>query len=157
MPGVCGRTARRFVGVGLANTVVDVALFLLLHDALGLLVANLVSTSAGMLLSFVANGLLTFGAGRLTVAQAWRFVASTGATLWLLQPLVIALVLRVTGLVGGIDGQTAYLLAKLAGIACCLLVNFCAYRFVVWPTTGVVSPDQAEPEPVDGAVSARRP
>lgn len=89
------------------------------------MLANLVSTSAGMTLSFVANGLVTFRADRLTLRQAGLFLATTGTTMWLLQPLVITAVLQVVDVL---------LLAKLAAIGGCLVVNFVAYRHVVWPS-----------------------
>ena len=75
-----------------------------------------------MTCSFVANGLLTFGAGRLTVRQALRFVGTTGVVLWVAQPLVMYAVLGVTD---------ALLLAKVLAIGACLALNFAAYRFVV--------------------------
>ena len=64
-------------------------LFLLLHDKIGITLANLCSTSAGMAFSFVANGLFTFRAGALTLRDAGLFVASTGIVMWVVQPLLI--------------------------------------------------------------------
>jgi putative flippase GtrA len=106
------------------NTAIDTGLFLLLHDHLGILLANLVSTSAGMAFSFVVNGLVTFSAGRLTVRHAVTFLATTGVTMWAVQPIAIHLFL------GVID---ELLIAKLASIAVCFVLNFAAYRLVVWP------------------------
>ncbi|QVI60777.1 GtrA family protein [Nocardioides faecalis] len=115
-------------------------LFVLLHDRLGIALANLVSSSAGMLFSFVVNGLFTFGARRLTLRQAALFLATTGAVMWLAQPLLIHgwLWLLERGpdvtLGGWADaGELRIWLAKLASIACSLVLNFVAYRFVVWP------------------------
>ncbi|HEY1133050.1 MAG TPA: GtrA family protein [Nocardioides sp.] len=117
----------RFAAVGVLNTGIDVGLFLLLHDALGIVLANLVSTSAGMVFSFVVNGLVTFSAQRLTWRQAGLFVATTGTTMWVLQPLFIHAALLV------VDPLLA---AKMLAIGCSLVVNFAAYRFVVWPRGG---------------------
>ena len=60
----------RFAGVGVCNTAIDWALFLVLHDRLGITLANFFSSSAGMVFSFVVNGLFTFRAERLTLRQA---------------------------------------------------------------------------------------
>lgn len=114
----------KFAGVGVINTAIDTVLFLLLHDRLGVFTANLVSTSAGMTFSFVVNGLFTFRAEKLTVRHAATFLATTGLTMWAVQPVAIHLLLNVTDEV---------LLAKLGSIAICFVLNFAAYRLVVWP------------------------
>jgi putative flippase GtrA len=111
----------------------------LLHDRLGITAANFVSSSAGMVFSFVVNGLFTFRTDRLTLRHAALFVATTGAVMWIAQPLLIHGWLWV--LEQGPDVAIASLSAgdvriwgaKLASIACCLVLNFVAYRFVVWP------------------------
>lgn len=115
----------RFAGVGVVNTLLDLGLFLLLADDLGLVLANFVSTSAGMSFSFVVNGLFTFRAGRLTLRHAVLFLATTGLVMWALQPVVIYL----------LDGLVEPLaLVKVLSIGVSFVVNFAAYRFVVWPT-----------------------
>ncbi len=115
----------RFGGVGVINTAIDTVLFLLLHDRLGITVANLASTSAGMAFSFVVNGLFTFRAERLTVRHAATFLTTTGLTMWAVQPVAIHLML------GIVDDL---LVAKLSSIAICFVLNFAAYRLVVWPS-----------------------
>ncbi|WP_261376819.1 GtrA family protein [Nocardioides sp. J9] len=131
--------AVRFAAVGVCNTAIDAALFFLLHDHLGITLANLVSSTAGMVFSFVVNGLFTFRADRLTLRHAALFVATTGAVMWVAQPLLIhgwlwlleqGPEVAAAGL-GAADVRIAG--AKLAAIACCLVLNFLAYRFVVWP------------------------
>ncbi len=124
----------RFAGVGVCNTAIDWALFLVLHDRLGITLANFFSSSAGMVFSFVVNGLFTFRATRLTLRQALLFVATTGTVMWLAQPLLIHGWLRVLEhLLDDADLRLA--VAKLASIACSLVLNFAAYRWVVWPIT----------------------
>jgi putative flippase GtrA len=130
----------RFAGVGVCNTAIDWALFLVLHDRLGITLANFCSSSAGMIFSFVVNGLFTFRAERLTLRQAGLFVATTGAVMWVAQPLLIHGWLWVLDH-GMHDADLELALAKLASIACSLVLNFAAYRFVVWPIT------HPEPEP----------
>lgn len=114
----------RFAGVGVINTLIDVGLFLLLHDALGIVMANFVSTSAGMTFSFVVNGLVTFKAGRLTLRHALLFVSTTGLVMWVLQPLVIHALLGVVDML---------LVVKLLSIGVSIVANFAAYRYLVWP------------------------
>lgn len=114
-------------------------LFVLLHDHLGITVANFVSSSAGMVFSFVVNGLFTFKAERLTVRHAALFVATTGLVMWVAQPLLIHgwLWLLEQGPEVSLGAMAADDVriwgAKLASIACSLVLNFAAYRFVVWP------------------------
>ncbi|UMG93854.1 GtrA family protein [Nocardioides sp. TF02-7] len=127
----------RFAGVGLCNTAIDWALFLALHDRLGITLANLCSSSAGMAFSFVVNGLFTFRAGRLTLRQAGLFVLTTGAVMWVAQPLLIHGWLWLLDGLGPAVASDDWRLgaAKLAAIACSLVLNFAAYRYVVWPVT----------------------
>ena len=114
-------------------------LFVLLHDRLGITAANFVSSSAGMVFSFVVNGLFTFRADRLTLRHAALFVASTGLVMWVAQPLLIHGWLWLLergpdiGLAGMAADDVRIWVAKLASIACSLVLNFLAYRFVVWP------------------------
>jgi putative flippase GtrA len=131
----------RFAVVGAVNTLLDVTLFLLLRDDLGIVAANFVSTSAGMTSSFVVNGLFTFGAGRLTARHALLFVSTTGVILWVAQPLVMYAVLGVADVLW---------LAKVVAIGTCLVLNFAAYRFVVWPNdqgSGQGSATESVPAP----------
>lgn len=129
----------RFAGVGVCNTAIDWALFLLLHDRLGITVANFCSSSAGMVFSFVVNGLFTFRAERLTLRQAALFVVTTGTVMWVAQPLLIHgwLWMLEHVLADSSDGDLRLAAAKIASIACSLVLNFAAYRFVVWPITHV--------------------
>lgn len=124
----------RFAAVGVCNTAIDWALFLLLHDRLGITLANFCSTSAGMVFSFVVNGLFTFRAERLTLRHAALFVLTTGTVMWAAQPLLIHGWLRVAEQVLP-EPDVRLALAKLAAITCSLGLNFLAYRFVVWPVT----------------------
>jgi putative flippase GtrA len=119
--------------VGVVNTLLDLGLFLLLHDTLGIVLANFVSTSAGMTFSFVVNGLVTFGAGRLTLRHAVLFLATTGVVMWALQPVFIHLFLQVVD---------ELFVVKVLSIGVSFGANFAAYRYVVWPatTTGVSDP-----------------
>lgn len=115
---------RRFAMIGVANTTIDVALFTVLHVGLGVVLANFCSTSAGMLFSFWANGRFTFGSERPTLRHAVLFLATTGSTMWVLQPLLIAAVLDTVG--------RPVLVAKLLALGVSVVANFVLYRNVVW-------------------------
>ncbi|HWJ82281.1 MAG TPA: GtrA family protein [Nocardioides sp.] len=120
----------RFVAIGIANTVIDVGLFALLHEPLGIVPANVVSTASGMTFSFVANGRLAFG-GPLTLRTALLFAATNVVSLWVLQPIVI-----LTGVdLLGLDA----VVAKLAAVGASTVTNYVSYRYLVWP-------DRRQPE-----------
>ncbi len=114
----------RFLAVGACNTAIDVILFWLLHAPLGVVLANLVSTSAGMTFSFLVNGRHTFGAERVTLRQALLFVGSNAMTMWVLQPLVMVAAQTAAGvpLMG----------AKVLALGGSVVANFLLYRYVVW-------------------------
>jgi putative flippase GtrA len=119
------RTVVRFLAVGVCNTAIDVVLFWMLHAPLGIVLANFVSTSAGMTFSFLVNGRHTFGASRVTLRQAVLFVASNGATMWVLQPLLISAVHDVA--------DVPLMAAKVVALGGSVVANFLLYRYVVWP------------------------
>ena len=125
------RTVVRFACVGVLNTLIDLWLFWLLQPPLGILTANVVSTSAGMAFSFVVNGRHTFGATRVTGQQVLAFVVTNGFTLWLLQPLAI-------GVAHGPLG-VPLLQAKVCALGTSVVTNFLLYRYVVW-APGPVTP-----------------
>jgi putative flippase GtrA len=133
----------RFGLVGLLNTAIDVGLYLGLRSAgMGLLPANAISTTAGLLVSFRANRSFTFrdrdGAGATRVAVL--FFVTTALGLWVLQPLVIGGVehlLATWDAVGRlVPGPLRNVVPKLAGIAVSVVWNYLAYDRVVFPGRG---------------------
>jgi putative flippase GtrA len=118
-------TVRRFAAVGMVNTAIDLALFEVLHTRLGIVGANVCSTSAGMTFSYLANGRYTFGVRRRTAHQAALFVACTGTTMWVVQPLVIEWLDRTAGV--------PLAAAKLAALAVSVVVGYRLARWVIWP------------------------
>ena len=132
----------RFLAVGVCNTAIDVVLFWVLHAPLGIVVANVVSTTAGMTFSFLANGRHTFGAERVTLRQAALFVGSNALTMWVLQPVVMVAAQSVTGvpLMG----------AKVLALGVTVVANFLLYRYVVWapePRSRRARPAAPTPDP----------
>jgi len=120
------RTVVRFAVVGVANTLIDLALFWVLQVPLGILAANFLSTSAGMAFSFVVNGRHTFGATRVTGQQALAFLATNAFTMWLLQPVIILAARDVAAM--------PLMPAKTLALGGTVVTNFLLYRYVVWPT-----------------------
>lgn len=137
------RTLLRFATVGVVNTAIDVVLFWVLQPWLGVITANFASTSAGMVFSFLANGRHTFGATRVTGRQAVAFVASNGATMWVLQPALI-------GLAHGWAG-VPLLPAKLLALGGSVVGNFLLYRHVVWRPPPTEPPDPRTNSPWGGS------
>lgn len=136
------RTVVRFLAVGLCNTAIDVVLFWVLNAPLGIVVANFVSTSAGMTFSFLVNGRHTFGASRVTLRQAVLFVASNGATMWVLQPVLIQAVHDAVAV--------PMIIAKMVALGASVVANFLLYRYLVWPARAAV-PEQPRPRNEDAA------
>jgi putative flippase GtrA len=88
-----GSPLGRFAVVGVANTAIDFAVFgLLAVLGVPILLANFVSTSAGMTFSFLVNRSWTFRSTRSVRSSLGPFVLVTAVGLWVIQPVVILLV-----------------------------------------------------------------
>ncbi len=125
------RTVVRFLAVGVCNTAIDLVLFWALNAPFGIVVANFLSTSTGMVFSFLVNGRHTFGATRVTLRQAVLFVAANGVTMWVLQPLLIHLVHDAVAV--------PLMAAKVVALGGSVVANFLLYRYVVWPGSAAAS------------------
>lgn len=82
----------RFGTVGVINTLIDFSLYSVLTYVAGLplILANLVSTSAGFMASFFLNRRFTFDShNERKLHEFIRFLATTLVGLWLLQPATI--------------------------------------------------------------------
>ena len=86
-------TSRRFVVVGVINTMVDfAALFALVGIGVPRYMANIISTSAAFATSFAGNKSFTFQRkGRATRRQMFRFVIVTLFSIWVIATGIIAL------------------------------------------------------------------
>ncbi|WP_017935301.1 GtrA family protein [Nocardioides sp. Iso805N] len=133
------RRIGRFVGIGVLNTLLDLALFAVLEPHLGLVPATIVSTGVAMVFSFVANALFAFGATSLTWRAALTFFVPTAINMWVIQPVVIVALNHVAHQVYDHDYLDA-LAAKLGATVVSLTINFLVYDRYVWPRT---SPDPA--------------
>ncbi|MGW4519677.1 GtrA family protein [Amycolatopsis sp. NPDC004378] len=120
-------TQLRFGIVGVGNTLVDALGYAILASAgVPTFVANFLSTTAGMLLSFTLNRNFTFRAKDGDIRrQALLFFAVTAFGLWVVQFGVITLV---SALFPGVG----LLVPKGAAIVVGLFWNYLLYRYVVF-------------------------
>lgn len=129
--------AGRFALVGVVNTTIDFVGFGLLA-AVGapLLLANFISTTAGMTFGFFAHRSFSFQSDRTWRQTALPFLLTTAIGLWLVQPVVIWLVRAL--LLGPLDLDGALVevwIPKACAIGVALVWNFALYHLVVFPTT----------------------
>lgn len=129
--------ARRIVTfaiIGLINTCVDVGIYALLTLAgIGIFVANLISTTAGLGVSFFLNGRYTFGdIPGSVVRRVVLFVAGNVVGLWLLQPGAIWVGSFLLDNIGDAGSTLYILLPKLFGVGVALAWNYLWYRYVVF-------------------------
>ena len=113
-----------FAAIGALNTAVDVTIYaLLIWLTVPLLLAVIISTTAGMVCSYVLNRRFTFKTNRQPIV---RFICITITILWILQPVVIWLLIQLLG----ITNTLGLSMAKLAATSISLMWNFVWYRIV---------------------------
>lgn len=139
MPDVSRSPVSRFAVVGVVNTAIDFVLFGLLA-MLGwpLLLANFVSTSAGMMFSFFVNRSWTFGSTRSIRSTLGPFVLVTAVCLWVIHPVVILLVGHLLNAVAGslaVELRHVWL-PKAVAIGVGLVWNFSWYHRAVFRPAG---------------------
>lgn len=135
----------RFSLVGVVNTLVDFFVYLVLAWAgVPPFVANLISTSCGLLTSYFGNRYFTFKVhptGRRSAAlQLAKFILVTGVGLWIIQPLVIWGAAAV--LAGFHPTEILHIaIPKAAAIAVALVWNFLMFKAVVFRPTAAAADD----------------
>lgn len=113
-----------FAVIGALNTAVDVTIYtLLIWLTAPLLLAVIISTTAGMICSYVLNRRFTFKTSRQPIVQ---FIGITITGLWVLQPVIIWLLIQLFG----ITSTLGLSMAKLAATSISLMWNFVWYRIV---------------------------
>lgn len=131
-----------FATIGVANTIIDVSIFLTLRQLLiPILFANIVSTSVALGFSYLMNKRFTFGSSKQIRKSLPVFILVTLIGLWVLQPIIIKLVLvllntpSVDMLLQSFitDSERYYeLVAKLTATPATLIWNFILYKHVVF-------------------------
>ena len=117
-----------FAAIGVLNTAVDVTIYtLLIWLTAPLLLAVIISTTTGMICSYLLNRRFTFKTDRQPIVQ---FICITLAGLWVLQPTVMWLLVQLFGITS-IFGLN---MAKLAATSISLIWNFVWYQIVFQET-----------------------
>lgn len=140
-----------FCIIGVINTLVDLTLYLLLRwEGLPILVANVISTSTALTVSYILNKRFTFKAQGTTNRAFVPFVVVTLAGLWLLQPVIIYGVTAIMNTAAVSDALTPLygnyetlknLAGKLIATPFTLIWNFLLYKKFVFKTK-LPRPDQ---------------
>ena len=85
-----GSVLARFATVGVVNTLVDLIIYVALTlFGTGPILANFISTSAGMTVSFAGNRRFVFGGTGNRLREIMLFVLVCGLGIWAIQPMVI--------------------------------------------------------------------
>lgn len=123
----------RFATVGVINTIIDFVLYgVLVSLGTYWLVANVVSTSAGMTFGFFAHRTYSFRSRSRSWRTAGEFLLATLVGLWVVQPIVITSVARVIEAAGFSGPVAAIWTPKACGIGAGMLWSFLLYNFVVF-------------------------
>lgn len=142
-PGSVYTRGLRFLSVGVINTAIDFGVLWLLSTAgLGLIPANLISTTCGLAFSFVANRKFTFrfSGAKSVRRQVVEFVVITLFGLWVIQPPIIW---AVAGTIPPtmLPASLALLVGKAMATAASLAWNFALYHLIVFRTPSAASQD----------------
>ena len=124
-----------FIAIGIFNTVLDIALYVTLHDGAGvpIVLANIISTSVALCGSYLLNSRFTFNSKELWNRQRiTRFLGITLTGLWILQPLIIIGV--ITALASTFNESQTSIIAKLLATAVTTVWNYIWYKRVVFDT-----------------------
>jgi putative flippase GtrA len=122
----------RFAIVGGANTALDFGiLFVLVFLGMDKIAANFVSTGIAFIFSFFVNKSFTFKSkGGNVKKQFALFLLITIIALWVIQPIIIALITNLLSATA-IPDSVALLIAKLIATVASLVWNYVFYkRFV---------------------------
>lgn len=123
----------RFGLVGVVNTLVDFAILFLLAKLFGVptVVANVISTSCAVVVSYTLNKKAVFGnTDRTNHRQVIQFVIVTLSGLWILQSAVILGI--TTSLASAGHSDLVLFVAKLIATAVSLVWNYMWYSRVVF-------------------------
>jgi len=124
--------------VGSLNTFVDLSIYALLTGAhLSIFVANIFSTSCGLVVSYLLNRSFTFKSnGENRKKEIVLFLGVTLFGLWVIQPLVIFLVIHLFGSwFTFLPDTIERLVPKCLAIGVALVWNYILYNKVVFKYT----------------------
>jgi putative flippase GtrA len=127
--------------IGIFNTIFDVALYFVMYNVTkSILVANLVSTTAAFIGSYLLNSKLTFKNQERTAKSFLEFVAVTLFGLWVLQTVAIYGITHAFSVIpasiwihlGGLQDFSKTVLPKLMATAITFIWNYVWYSRVVF-------------------------
>ncbi len=125
----------KFLVVGLLNTGIDFGLFFIFTSVFTMhfFFANLLSTGAALIVSFILNAQLTFN-NRMTRANVSLFLIVTLTGLWLLQPIIIAAAQPIISFILQPAQNSVFilLLAKAVATTATLVWNYFLYKNIVF-------------------------
>jgi putative flippase GtrA len=121
----------RFVLVGIANTSIDIVIFLaLVNFGSELLTANIISTSVALAFSFFANRFFTFKSQGKKRTQIFAFLIVTLFGLWVIQPIIILLSMSILEQL--FSSSLLLLIAKLIAVVFSMTWNYLLYDLLVF-------------------------
>lgn len=125
-----------FLVIGVINTLVDVSIYLMLMSTslLAPVIANFISTSIGIITSFMLNKRFTFYDSRNPRGRSFvLFFVFTAFALWVLQPIIIAAASYLVEKLD-IDMPTQFQIAvpKIIATIVTLIWNYTMYDRVVF-------------------------
>lgn len=146
----------RFAAVGCFNTVLDTSLLLIFNKLIGLpvLLSNTCSSLVAVSVSYFLNHSIVFrSSDKYSVRKYFRFLLITGASIIIVQNVVIYLITGVLWQVSptqqfsflefNINLQTAILLfAKMSAVLVSMIWNFLLYKYVVFNTKSTDKADE---------------
>ena len=129
-----------FATIGIANTALDIVIFLLLtNTGVTIVVANIISTGCALALSYALNKRFTFNDRLTDRTTILRFFSVTLLGLWILQPIIIYISLYLFSLdlvadLFAILVPFSALIAKLIATSFSLIWNYTLYKYIVFST-----------------------
>ena len=117
----------RFVMVGGFNTLLDLALYALLANVIGIniIIASIISTSICITISFILNYTFVWKSDKSIKVTAIGFLATSLFSAWVVQSTVISIVTAIIG-----DSDVAKLVAKCCGSVAGMITNYFGYKIV---------------------------
>ncbi|MGI9028320.1 MAG: GtrA family protein [Candidatus Saccharimonadales bacterium] len=122
-----------FFVIGLFNTSLDIIIYLLLLKAgLTIVLANIISTSITLAISYRLNKRFTFKDRQAGHTSLIKFLIITLTGLWLLQPIAIYGVLWLLNTQTIVSSLFYNLISKLAATSVSMVWNFVLYEKIVF-------------------------
>ena len=122
-----------FCSIGILNTVVDISLYLLLRSSgMTVLVANIISTSVALCISYFLNRKYTFRSTTNPRSNVVPFLLVTLTGLWVLQPILIYFSLNLLEQLSIQSSTQLDLVAKLIATIFTLVWNYILYKKIVF-------------------------